>query len=254
MTKLSIIIPAYNEEQRLGSTMEAIDRFLSAEGWDAEVIICDDGSKDGTADLVRRFAVDHPRFRVSLAPHNQGKGAAVRRGMAEAEGEYLLFSDADLSSPIEESKRLLYWLDEGYDVAIGSRALADTSVRVEAQNNRKFIGRIFNFLVQRLIGLPLQDTQCGFKAFRKPVGKRLFDLQRLDGFSFDVEVLYLAAHQGFSVREVAVNWAHVPASKVSLIKDSLKMFRDLLRIRSMHRHTPKPVTQPARRQTAGHAL
>lgn len=252
MTKLSIIIPAYNEEKRLGSTLEAIDRFLTAEGWDAEVLVCDDGSKDGTADLVRRFGADHPRFRVSLAPHNQGKGAAVRRGMLEAQGEFLLFSDADLSSPIEESKRLLYWLEEGYDVAIGSRALPDPNVRIDAQNNRKFIGRIFNFLVQRLIGLPLQDTQCGFKAFRRDVGKRLFDLQRLDGFSFDVEVLYLAAHQGFSVREVAVNWAHVPASKVNLIKDSLKMFRDLLRIRSMHRHTPKPAHDPVGRQTAGH--
>jgi glycosyltransferase involved in cell wall biosynthesis len=254
MTKLSIIIPAYNEEQRLGSTMEAIDAFLNAEGWNAEVIVCDDGSKDGTADLVRQFAVDHPRFHVSLAPHNQGKGAAVRRGMLEARGEFLLFSDADLSSPIEESKRLLYWLEEGYDVAIGSRALPDPNVRIDAQNKRKFIGRIFNFLVQRLIGLPLHDTQCGFKAFRRDVGKRLFDLQRLNGFSFDVEVLYLAAHQGYSVREVAVNWHHVEASKVNLIKDSLKMFRDLLRIRSMHRHTPKLAKDSASRQTAGHAL
>ncbi|MBC7546107.1 MAG: glycosyltransferase family 2 protein [Candidatus Sericytochromatia bacterium] len=251
MTKLSIIIPAYNEETRLGSTLTTIAAYLVSENVDAEVIVCDDGSKDGTVELVRRFAVDHPHFRVSEAPRNQGKGAAVRRGIHEATGDFLLFSDADLSAPIGEAKRLLYWLEEGYDVAIGSRAMPDASVTIEAKSKRKIIGRIFNFLVQRMIGLPLHDTQCGFKAFRRDVGKRLFDLQRLDGFSFDVEVLYLAAHQGFSVREVAVNWAHVEASRVNLINDSLKMFRDLLRIRSMHRHTPKPVKEPAGRQTAG---
>ena len=251
MTKLSIIIPAYNEESRLGSTLETIAGYLASESLDAEVIICDDGSKDGTVALVKRFAVDHPAFRVSEAPHNQGKGAALRRGFSEATGDYLLFSDADLSSPITEAKKLLYWLEEGYDAAIGSRALADPTVTIEAQSKRKFIGRVFNFLVQRMIGLPLHDTQCGFKAFRRDVGKRLFDLQRLDGFSFDVEVLFLAAHQGFTVREVAVNWAHVPASRVNLINDSLKMFRDLMRIRSMHRHTPKPAKETAGRQTAG---
>lgn len=244
MTRLSIIIPAYNEESRLGSTLEAIAAYLARETWNAEVIVCDDGSRDGTVALVEAFAARHPAFRVSRAPHNQGKGAAVRRGMLEAKGEFLLFTDADLSAPIGEAKKLLYWLEEGYDVAIGSRALPDPGVTIEAQTKRKFIGRVFNFLVQRLIGLPLQDTQCGFKAFRHETGKRLFELQRLDGFSFDVEVLYLAQHQGFSVREVAVNWAHVPASRVNLIMDSLKMFRDLLRIRSMHRHTPRPTPQP----------
>jgi glycosyltransferase involved in cell wall biosynthesis len=251
MTKLSIIIPAYNEESRLGSTLETIAAHIAASAWDAEVIVCDDGSQDGTVALVRRFAVDHPAFRVSEAPRNLGKGAAVRRGMAEATGDFLLFTDADLSAPIGEAKRLLYWLEEGYDVAIGSRAMPDASVTIQAKSKRKFIGRIFNFLVQRMIGLPLYDTQCGFKAFRRDVGKRLFDLQRLDGFSFDVEVLFLAAHQGYSVREVAVNWAHVEASRVNLINDSLKMFRDIMRIRSMHRHTPKPVKALAGRQTAG---
>lgn len=239
MIKLSIIIPAYNEEARLGPSLERIAEFLNRQSDKAEVIVCDDGSQDGTCELVEAFAQSHPQFRVSRAPHNQGKGAAVRRGMLEARGRYVLMSDADLSSPIEEVDRLVAQLEQGYDVAIGSRALEDAAVKVVAKAKRKLMGRVFNAMVQAFTGLPFQDTQCGFKLFRREAARHLFSLTKLDGFSFDVEVLYLALRCGYKVKEVAVNWAHVDASRVDLVNDTIRMAKDIMAVRALHRTTPR---------------
>lgn len=239
MITLSIIIPAYNEEARLGPSLERIAEFLSHQTYKAEVLVCDDGSRDGTCELVDAFAKSHPSFRVSRAPHNQGKGAAVRRGMLEARGRYLLMSDADLSSPIEEVDRLMAQLEKGHDVAIGSRALESSDVKVVAKAKRKLMGRVFNALVQTFTGLPFQDTQCGFKLFERSAARHLFGLTKLDGFSFDVEVLFLALRCGYKVKEVAVNWAHVDASRVDLVNDTLRMAKDIMAVRALHRTTPR---------------
>ncbi|MGH9581235.1 MAG: dolichyl-phosphate beta-glucosyltransferase, partial [Terriglobales bacterium] len=239
----SIIIPAYNEEQRISRTVEKVLAHIAEQRWSAEVLVVDDGSSDRTAELVRGYAARHPEVRLVENPGNRGKGYSVRHGMREARGESLLFSDADLSSPIHEARKLFAALSEGADVAIGSRWL-ERELQTERQPlYRQFFGRVFNLMLRAVLGLPYKDTQCGFKAFSRRAAQTIFSLQRIERWGFDPELLFLARKFGFTVREVPVEWAHDARSKISPIKDGLMIFLEMLRIRwndLVGRYKPQP--------------
>jgi dolichyl-phosphate beta-glucosyltransferase len=227
---LSVIIPAYNEERRLPATLESVYLFLSQSGHTFEILVVDDGSLDGTCDVVQEFASHHDGLRlVSYAP-NQGKGCAVRTGMLAARGDYLLMNDADGSSPIEEVDKLLDALKGGADVAIGSRAKVDPGVVVKAQLHRKYIGNTFNLIVQKLLLPGIQDTQCGFKLFKRDVAQDIFAVVRLNGYAFDVELLYIAKLRNYKIAELAINWTNTEGSKVNVLTDSPRMLAEVLRI------------------------
>ena len=232
MIALSIIVPAYNEADRLPSTLHSIRAFLDETGRSAEVIVVDDGSTDATSAVVREIASADDRLTLIRLPQNRGKGYAVRTGVVNAAGERVLFADADGATPIEELRRLEAHLDAGAQVAIGSRGIKDDSVTVRAKINRRLAGRIFHQLVRRLTVAGFVDTQCGFKLFTAPVAQELFSRMRMDGFSFDVEVLLMAVRRGYRVDEVPVNWTHIPGSKINVVSDGLRMAQDLFRIRA----------------------
>jgi dolichyl-phosphate beta-glucosyltransferase len=223
---LSVVIPAYNEAKRLPKTLERVQAFLDARGASYEIVVVDDGSTDGTAATVARGG----KARLVENPGNRGKGYAVRRGMLEARGERRLMTDADLSTPIEELPRLEERLGEGYDVAIGSRALPGASIEVRQSRFRESTGRVFNRLVQGLVLTGLEDTQCGFKLFSAKAAEAAFAIARLDGFCFDVEALFVARRLGYRIAEVPVVWRNDTASKVSAVRGGLA-FLDILRIR-----------------------
>ena len=225
---LSVVIPAYDEESRIPSTLERVHGFLSERGGDWEIIVVDDGSADRTADVVSDFAGTHSRVRLLRAPH-LGKGGAVRAGMLDSRAEYRFLCDADLSMPIEQIERFLERMDD-CDVAIGSRE-CHGSVRVDEPFRRHAMGRAFNSVVRALAVPGIQDTQCGFKCFRGAVARRLFGRQRLDGFAFDVEVLFLALKERFRILEVPIDWHFREESKVDPLRDSVRMFRDVVRVR-----------------------
>ena len=230
--RLSVVIPAYNEEERLGPTLGRILDYLSGCGYPFEIIVVDDGSTDGTAAVARRVSETHRSVRLVPNETNRGKGDSVRRGGEEARGEYILFSDADLSTPIEELRRLFPpLLEEGCDIAIGSRAARGSDVRVHQPWYRELMGKIFNKIVRLVAVRGLRDTQCGFKLFRGAVARELFAAQRVEGFSFDVETLYLARKAGRRIAEVPVTWYNSPRSRVSIVGDPARMFLDVLRIR-----------------------
>lgn len=224
---LSIVIPAYNEESRLATTLERISEYLAtrAPGF-AEILVVDDGSRDRTAEVAAAFS----NVRVLHNPGNRGKGYSVRHGMLEARGEWTLFTDADLSTPIAELEKLWEAAREGAAVAIGSRALDRTLIGVHQPYLRETSGRIFNLFMRLVTGLPFTDTQCGFKLFRSCAARKIFARQSLDGFGFDVEVLFIARRLGYSVAEVPVRWNDVAGTKVSLVR-GVKAFLDPLRIR-----------------------
>ena len=228
LSSVSVVIPAYNEQARLPASLEKIWNYLP----DAEIIVVDDGSIDDTRAVVERFAADHPGVRLVNNPGNRGKGYAVRHGMLEATGEWILFTDADLSAPIEEIARLMSAARErSVEVVIGSRALDRSLIGVHQSAFREWAGRIFNLLMRVLTGLPFWDTQCGFKLFSARAAREVFRRQRLDGFGFDVEALFIARRRGFRTMEVPVRWNHVEGTKVSMFRDSAGMFLDLARIR-----------------------
>jgi dolichyl-phosphate beta-glucosyltransferase len=229
---LSIVVPAYNESARLGSTIERIVAYLDSRCVaNAEIIVVDDGSTDDTAALVERYSERDGRIRLISNPGNRGKGYAVRNGVLNARGEWVLFSDADLSSPIEELENLVAAaIEADAPIAIGSRALDRSLVKTHQSAAREFSGRFFNFVMRFITGLSFQDTQCGFKLYQRDAAAAVFALQRLDGFSFDVEDLVIAKRLGIRAVEVPVEWANVEGSKVSLAK-GLKSFADLVRIR-----------------------
>jgi dolichyl-phosphate beta-glucosyltransferase len=229
--EVSVIFPAYNEEARLEPTVASAAAYFARTGCAAELIVVDDGSRDGTGALVRRLADHVDALRLIRLPANRGKGYAVRAGVVNARGGRILFADADGATPIEELERLDAALDGGADVAIGSRAVAAAGVEVKARLHRRLMGRTFHLLVSALTVRGFSDTQCGFKLFRADVAQDLFSRMRMDGFSFDVEVLLMAQRRGYRVAEVPVNWAHVPGSRVNLVADSLKMAADLFVIR-----------------------
>src|SRR5579864_7424720 len=231
MAKYSIIIPAYNEGARLGTTLDRVLAYVRAQGWDAEVIVVNDGSRDGTADLVRGYAQSQPCLRLLENPGNRGKGYSVRNGMLNANGEVLLFSDADLSSPIEEAPKLFAALQAGADVAIGSRWLRPELQTQRQSLLRQFYGRLFNLALRILLGLNFKDTQCGFKAFTREAAKTIFPLQRIERWGFDPELLYLARKSGLKVAEIPVAWAHVEGTRISPLRDGMRMFGEVLKIR-----------------------
>ncbi len=227
----SIVIPAYNESARISATLENIVSYVAEKQWRAEVIVVDDGSRDATAEMVRQVMGKYGMVRLLENPGNRGKGYSVRNGMLHASGEVLLFSDADLASPIEEAQHLFRALAAGADVAIGSRW-----VNAELQTRRQplyrqILGRIFN-LVQRLfLGLRFKDTQCGFKAFSRKAAQAIFPLQRIERWGFDPELLFLARKFGFKVQEVPVAWAHREGTRLNPLRDGMRMFMDVVRIR-----------------------
>ena len=228
--ELSIIIPSFNEELRLSSTLEKIARYVERERRSTEVIVVDDGSTDRTAEVAESFRGKLPELRVLANGTNRGKGYSVRHGSLEARGAMVLFTDADLSSPIEEAGKLFAALQD-HDVAIGSRALDRRLIEVRESAFREFAGIIFNKIVRIVLRLPFVDTQCGFKAFRRERCRVIFEQQTIERFGFDPELLYLARHHGLSTVEVPVRWAHSPATKVSMMRDSVQMFLDVVIIR-----------------------
>lgn len=227
----SIIIPAYNESERLPASLDKVLAYISQQGWNAEVIVVNDGSRDSTADVVRDYARRNPIVRLAENPGNRGKGYAVRNGMSQAKGDIVLFSDADLSSPIYEANKLLRALAQGADIAIGSRWL-DADLQTHRQPfYRQISGRVFNLLLRVVLGLKEKDTQCGFKAFTRRAAQAIFPLQRIERWGFDPEILYIANKIGFKTVEVPVEWANDERSKISPLRDGSRMFLELCKIR-----------------------
>ena len=234
-SSLSIVIPAYNESQRLPATLKRIMEWIRASNRDyTEVIVVDDGSTDGTADVVRTFQRSYPCVRTLSNPGNRGKGYAVRHGMLEARSDWILYTDADLSTPIEDFQKLCEAATtRGAEVAIGSRALDRSLVSVHQPLLREYSGRFFNLVMRTATGLEFRDTQCGFKLYSKEAAQKIFARQKLDGFSFDVEDLFIAQKLGIKTVEVPVHWRNVEGTKVSL-GGGLRSFGELLKIRSLH--------------------
>jgi len=228
--ELSIVIPAFNEELRLPATLERLATYLERSRRDVEVLVVDDGSKDRTATVAESLRSKIPTLRVVPNGVNRGKGYSVRHGVREARGRIVLFTDADLSAPIEEADKLVDAL-ENFDVAIGSRAVNRSLITVHESPFREFAGIIFNKLVRLILWLPFVDTQCGFKAFVRDRCQIIFEQQTIERFGFDPELLYLARRHGLRAVEVPVRWGHSPATKVNMLRDSLQMFLDVFVIR-----------------------
>jgi glycosyltransferase involved in cell wall biosynthesis len=229
---ISIVVPAYNESARLPDTIRRIEGYFTAANWDFhEIIIVDDGSTDSTFQTAMCFAKTNPNVRVLQNPGNHGKGYSVRHGMKEARGEWRLFSDADLSAPIEELDKLCDAVDQrGVKVAIGSRALDRSLIGVHQPGFRETAGRFFNAVMRVAVGLPIADTQCGFKLFHKDAAEIAFSRQRLERFGFDVEILYIAKKHGFAIAEIPVRWNHAEGSKVGMLT-GLHAFGELAQVR-----------------------
>lgn len=228
---LSIVIPAYNEEKRIGRTLRKISEYLMEKGYPHEIIVVDDGSTDGTSELVREIAQEVPCIRLLENNSNRGKGYSVRKGVLSSKGQLIIFSDADLSTPIEELDKLKVWIETGHNIAIGSRALPESEILLPQPWYRQCMGKIFNRLVRLLAATEIKDTQCGFKLFMGKVARSLFEKQTIDGFGFDAELLYIAKKSGYTVREVPVRWINSPDSRVNILRDPFLMLRDLIIMR-----------------------
>lgn len=228
---ISIVIPAFNEENRLPKTLLLITEYIKTRNESFEILVVNDGSIDGTADVVKKFSKLASQVKLLNCPGNRGKGYAVRLGIMKAQGRFILFNDADGATPIQEIERLESALKEGAHIAIGSRAKFSQDTEVSTSWYRKYIGRIFNGAVNMLLLPGIADTQCGFKMFLHPVAKCLFAQQKIEGFSFDVEILCLARKMGCTIVEVPINWANVEGSKVNLFRDSVRMLRDIIKFR-----------------------
>lgn len=234
MTKnssVSFVIPVYNEEERIGTTLDVVLNYFSDTDYLVEVIVVDDGSTDKTADVVQSFGGHVKLFSYC---RNRGKGAAVRYGMLTSTGDYRVFSDADLSTPIYEIEKILDRLKEGADVCIGSRALEPSLIKKHQPFYREFMGKTFNKFVQMLIMKGIEDTQCGFKGFTAESAKFLFSRSKIDGFSFDVEILYLAQKAKMKIEQVSIEWYNDQRTKVHPVRDSFNMFIELLKIKKIH--------------------
>lgn len=227
----SIVIPAYNEGQRITATLDKVLAYIGQRRWNAEVIVVDDGSRDDTPAIVQGYAQRHPAVRLLQNPGNKGKGYSVRHGMLHARGHFLLFSDADLSSPIHEAEKLFSALADGAEVAIGSRWLRRELQTERQPFYRQLFGRVFNLHLRALLGLKFKDTQCGFKAFTAHAAQVLFPRQKIERWGFDPELLFLARKFGLPIREIAVEWAHDDRTKISYLKDGLRMGMETLRVR-----------------------
>jgi dolichyl-phosphate beta-glucosyltransferase len=232
--RYTIIIPAYNERLRIAAGLDKVLAYVAEQRWDAEIIVVNDGSKDETPEIVRSYMKRHANLRLVENPGNRGKGYSVRHGMVEGAGDVLLLTDADLSAPIYEAGKLFAAIAKGADVAIGSR-WKDASTQTRRQSViRQLGGRVFNLLNRVLLGLRLKDTQCGFKAFTREAAKSIFPVTNVDRWGWDPEVLFLAGRLHFKVAEVAVEWAHDERSKISPIRDSIGIVRDMLKVRWNH--------------------
>ena len=248
---LSIVVPAYNEAQRVESTLLALlDHARSIEsgpdGGGVEILLVDDGSTDRTVEIARKLLTGSGRHRVLNNPDNRGKGFAVRSGMLAARGQRILFTDADLSAPIEDIVKLHKALDEGANVAIASRAVKGAEFGRRQSRIREWLGRGFNLVVQALVLPGIWDTQCGFKLFSRNCAHEVFERAKVDGYAFDVEALYLAQRLGYEIAEVPVAWSHSPDTRVRVGRDGLSMVRQVLRIRCLHRQVAR---QSMRRST-----
>ena len=227
----SIVIPAYNEAARIGRTLESVLACIRSRGWFAEVVVVNDGSRDQTAYIVREFAARAPEIRLLENPGNRGKGYSVRHGLLESFGEIVMFTDADLSAPIEEAEGLFAALRDGADIAIGSRWLERTRQTIRQPLYRQFFGRCFNAVTRAVMGLPYADTQCGFKAFTRAAAQTVFQLETIERWGFDPEILFIARKRGFKVVEVPVSWAHDERTRISYLKDGLRMLQDIAIVR-----------------------
>lgn len=231
---LSLVVPAYNEQNRLKDTLPIMYAYLREHFPQFELLVVDDGSTDSTPAIVEEFVRQHPEVRLISYRPNRGKGYAVRTGVMQSRGEWILFSDADLATPIEELPNLAIKLREGYDVAIASRAISGAHLVIRQPWYREFAGRAFNVMVQLLAVPGIHDTQCGFKLFRREAARQIFSRCQENGFSFDIEVLHVALRLGYRVAEVPVHWMHREGSKVRLLRDAVRMFLALLRISRRH--------------------
>jgi len=230
-TFLSIVIPAFNEQARIGPTLRKIIQYCCGKDYSFEIIVVDDGSCDNTSQVVENMRDGKGgMIRLLRDKEHHGKGFAVKQGFMAASGEYILFCDADLSTPIEEAEKLIPYLSSGYSIAIGSRGLADSEIRVPQRWYRQNMGRLFNKFVQYLVIRGIEDTQCGFKCFRRDAAMDIFPHQKIWGFCFDVELLYYAQKLGYKIKEVPVVWINSLPSRVSPLRHSVQMFRDLIKI------------------------
>lgn len=232
---LSLIIPAYNEALRLPPTLARVLEYLAAQPYTTELIIVDDGSSDGTGEVAEAAICEFPLHRVLRNEPNRGKALSVKRGLLEGRGEYLLFSDADLSTPIEETEKILAALDAGADVAIASRQLPGSVLTVHQPWYREFAGRLFGWINQFVLLPGIPDSQCGFKAFRREAAHEILAHQKLSGWAFDAELMFIARKLGLKIAQVPVTWTNDPNSKVKMLQDGAKMVMDLFRIRRLHR-------------------
>jgi glycosyltransferase involved in cell wall biosynthesis len=229
--QLSIVIPAYNESARIEQTLERVMACVDGQGWDAEVLVVDDGSTDRTVEIVHAWMERYPRLHLIQNEGNRGKGYSVRNGLLQAAGEVVMFTDADLSAPMEEAERLLAAIREGADVAIGSRWMDRTRQTIHQPLYRRFFGRCFNGVTRTVMGLPFKDTQCGFKAFKRAAAQVIFRLQRIERWGFDPEILFIARKLGYNIREVPVTWGHDERSRMSYLRDGMKMLEEMAAIR-----------------------
>jgi len=229
--RISIVIPAFNEGARIGNALRQVLRCVHGRDWHAEILVVNDGSTDRTASIVEEFAQVHPEVRLLNNDRNRGKGFSVRHGELHAVGEIVMFTDADLSAPMEEAELLFAALRQGADIAIGSRWLERNRQTFKQPLYRQFFGRCFNAITRLVMGLPFADTQCGFKAFRRPVAQTIFQLQRIERWGFDPELLFIALKRGYKIQEVPVTWGHDERSRLSYLKDGIKMLEDIAYIR-----------------------
>jgi glycosyltransferase involved in cell wall biosynthesis len=230
--RFSIVIPAYNESARIGNALDRVLTCVAERKWDAEILVVDDGSTDDTVDVVGRWMAKHDRLHLIRNRGNRGKGYSVRNGLLQAAGEIVLFTDADLSAPIEEGERLFAAIDRGVDVAIGSRWLDKQKQTITQPLYRRFFGRCFNWVTRKVMGLPYRDTQCGFKAFRRDAAQTIFRLQTIERWGFDPEILFIARKLRYKVEEVPVTWGHDERSRISYLKDGMKMLSEMAEIRT----------------------
>ncbi|MFC1690536.1 dolichyl-phosphate beta-glucosyltransferase [Nanoarchaeota archaeon] len=226
--EISIVIPAYNEEKRIGNSLKKILSYLKKNKFNFEIIVVDDGSTDNTIKIVKKI---NSNIRIIKNNSNKGKGFSVRKGILSANKQLILFSDADLSTPIEELPRLIKAIEDDYDLAIGSRAITGAKIEIHQPFYREAIGRIFNKIVQTIATWGIKDTQCGFKLFKKKTAKEIFSRLTINNFGFDVEAIFIAKKKGYKIKEIPITWINSAGSKVSPVKDSIKMFLDLFKIR-----------------------
>lgn len=231
---LSIIVPAYNESQRIGNSIRKILGYVKSENLNAELIVVDDGSEDKTFDTANNACAEFFDIQTKIVRYekNRGKGFAVKTGLAKAQADVALFSDADLSTPIEELTKLVRPIQEGeFDITLGSRALDRSLIGRHQSRRREQGGKVFNFIVRRLTGLPFSDTQCGFKAFNMRKFRPLLGMMKIDRFAFDVEFLFVADYKGLKLNEIPVKWTHCDGTKVNVFRDSYRMFNEVRQIR-----------------------